>query len=140
MTPFVVSIVLTMLRAGNTMGGACPVPSGKNCYSTYVLGDPHNFAQAYCTCLLGLFKLLLTPFAVEIASLKVYAANSGSSTSISATPSCSSTSISVAGDTCDTVDKKNNLVSGTIKQANQFLDCGNIRTVASICFLFLFLL
>ena len=152
-TPFILSIVLTVLRAGNTLGEACPVPSGKNCYSTYVVGDPHNFAQAYCTCTPGLFKLLLIPCAVEIASLKVYAANSESSTSStssftstnststsgSAAPSCSSTSTSVAGDTCDTLDKKPDLVSGTIKQANQFFDCGNIRTVISFFFFLFFL-
>ena len=55
------------------------------------------------------------------------------STSSSVTPSCLSTYTSAAGDTCDTLDKTYHLVSGTIKQVNQFLDCGNIWTSTSIC-------
>ena len=109
-----------------------------------------------------LFKPSLIPCAVEIASLKVYASSSSTSSSTStnststdststnststdststnststnssATPPCSSTYISAAGDTCNTLDKKYDLVSGTIKQANQFLDCSNIWTRTPIC-------
>jgi hypothetical protein len=42
-------------------------------------------------------------------------------------------SLKSLGDTCDTLDKKYNLVSGTIKQANQFLDCSNIWAWTPIC-------
>jgi LysM repeat protein len=48
-------------------------------------------------------------------------------------PPCLSTYISAAGDTCDTLDKKYHLVSGAIKQANQFLDCSDIWTYTPIC-------
>ena len=48
MTPFCLSVVLIVLRAGNAMGGACPVQDGQSCYSAYVVGDGHNFATAYC--------------------------------------------------------------------------------------------
>lgn len=58
---------------------------------------------------------------------------SSSATNSSPTPSCLSTYKSAAGDTCDKLDKTYNLVSGTIKQANQFLDCRNIWTSTPIC-------
>ena len=59
MTRFVLSIVLTVLRAGNAMGGACPVAGGKSCYSTYVVGDGHNFAQAFCMWLSWLIQTVI---------------------------------------------------------------------------------
>ncbi len=47
--PVLKGSVLMVLRAGSAMGGACPIHSGQTCYSTYVVGDGHKFAQAYCT-------------------------------------------------------------------------------------------
>jgi len=102
----------------------------------------------------GLWKLSLISCVVEIASLKIYSDDPSSippsepptptetssspptspaPTSSSVTPSCLSTYTSAAGDTCDTLDKTYHLVSGTIKQVNQFLDCSNIWTWTPIC-------
>ena len=70
--------MLTVLRAGDSKGWACPVEGGQSCYSIYVLGDGHNHNQAYCPCrFLILFNPSLTSVTVEIASLKIYAVGSG---------------------------------------------------------------
>jgi len=56
----------------------------------------------------------------------------GTSTPITA---CKSLYLSVPGDTCDSLDQKFNLASGTIKAANSFVTCNNIWAGTQLCIL-----
>ena len=87
--------------------------------------------------LLGLSTTLMstTSMSTTSTSTPVTSTLATSTTSTSSAPntSCLSTYTSVAGDTCHKLNKKYNLVSGTIKQANLSLDCRDIWTWMPIC-------